>query len=98
MIGDEGVTDLNEKARWREAEFVRVRLRRLSQIIARPYEFIAFCDHDPRARVVKAEMLLDGRKTFDGGLWFERGGSLSSSAWRMQRTEPSQVMVDKSSE
>ena len=65
MKRNEPVADLIEQAGREEAEFIAVRLRRFPQIIARPHEFVAFGDDDPRARIVKTEMLFDRQRNFN---------------------------------
>jgi hypothetical protein len=47
MKPNERIADLIEQAGREEAEFIAVRLRHFSQVIAGPHEFIAFGDDDP---------------------------------------------------
>ena len=65
MRRNERVADPIEQAGREEAEFIAVRLRRFPQIIARPHEFVAFGDDDPRARIVKTAMLFDRQRNFN---------------------------------
>jgi len=76
MKPNERVADLIEQAGREEAEFIAVRLRRFPQIIARPHEFIAFGDDDPRARVVKTEMLFDRQRNFNRRFGIDRRASI----------------------
>ena len=54
-----------EESRRQEAAIVAIGAADFPEIIARPIEFVALCNNDPRPLVVKSEMTLDCGRNFN---------------------------------
>lgn len=65
MPGGKGRDYLVEESRRQEAVIVAIGAADFPEIVAGPIEFVAFCNNDPRTRVVKSEMTLDRRRNFN---------------------------------
>jgi len=66
MPRSEGLDDLLEESWRQEPVVVAIATADFSDVITRPIEFVAFCDNDPGALVIKSEMTFDRCGNFNG--------------------------------